>query len=126
MAVTTKRGINIAQHEKKYFPIGSNNVEFGLMTLHLVVSGLVGEFTVKFKQGNQPNKVNNEDDQLVGADILVDILDCEGNSTDKTISSDGNYFIAIDTFYGKYANFVIERNTATAGLIDLYGVVAKK
>ena len=76
-----------------------------------------GGYSYFFKCINIDNMIDPNTNKLVGYDYMTPITDCEGAVIQNTIDANGNYFFAIDTFYGKFGNLTIDMGSATTGKI---------
>ena len=110
----------IVENGEQRVVFNSENAVLSKLLIHLVIED-VDDFTqpitVDYLQGNIDNMVNPTDNKLIGSDYMTPIKDCEGNIIQSTIEANGNYFIALDTFYGKFGNLVIKMGSATTGKI---------
>jgi len=125
MAVTDKT-FNISGGDQ-VLQTFSTNTELTSMFTHLIVRGVDAfPLVVKFSQGNINNDIDNDTNKIIGDDLLVPVEDCEGNLIIENIIANGNYVVAVDTFYGKWGDVRIEVGAATTGTVRIITNTIKK
>lgn len=125
MAVTDKT-IDLTGANNQVVWTHSSNTELRLLFVHLIVTGIDSEITISYTQGNINNNIDGDTNVILGTDILVPIKDCEGVVIEDTFDTDGAYVVAIDTFFGKYANIKIDKKLATTGIVRVVSNTVKK
>ena len=125
MAITTTE-LEINGNEQ-VFPFWSENTELTLAYPHILIEGLTNfPITFKFYQGNIPNMLAPDTNEITGSDVMVAMRDCEDAELIIPITANGVYFVAADFFFGKWGEMRIEANTNTSGTIKAIINTVKK
>jgi len=128
MAVTNKT-INVANGDNQRIPFYTTNTELTKLLVHIIVRDIDAPVLLSYEQGNEPNQIDIISNQLTSPSILAPITDdcLEGEPPiTTTINDNGNYFIAVNSFYGKYGNIIVSNGTATGGTIQVITNTIKK
>lgn len=125
MAVIDKT-IDISGANNQVVQFWSTNTELQLLFVHIIVRGIDDPVKISFTQGNINNDIDKNTNLILGSDLLAPLEDCEGNLIEQEFTSDGNYVIASDTFFGKWGNCIVNKQLATVGTLRIITNTIKK
>ena len=125
MAVIDK-SLNVAGQDKQIVQFWSTNTELQLLFIHFIIRNIDDDIKITFTQGNVNNDIDRDTNLIVGDDLLAPLDDCEDTPIEHTFTASGNYVIALDTFYGKWGNAILNKLSATTGTVRIISNTIKK